>query len=120
MTRSPKPPAERRADDILDAYLSERFGIGLETVLLDIVCGYKTPQVACVVSSEVTNCSPWPHSDGGLDEMFDGTLSLEGITYRFRCSAYSIPSAYVGRFLTDIAEFEPVEWQAAARLMARA
>ena len=120
MPRSSQPPAERRADDILDAYLSERFGVGLETVLLDIVCRRTTPQVAGVVTSMVTDHSPSPHSDGGLDEMFEGTLSIEGITYQFRCSAYSVPDAFVGRFLTNIDRFEPVEWQASAQLAQRA
>jgi hypothetical protein len=38
------------------------------------------------------------------------------MAYGFRCSAYSVPAAYVGRILTNVERFEPVEWTVSAQV----
>jgi hypothetical protein len=50
----------------------------------------------------------WPYADGGLAEHCDGTLTLLGVAYSFRCCAYSVPDAYVGRCLTEVSASEPI------------
>jgi hypothetical protein len=120
MLRSSSPPTERRPDDIVDAYLDQQFGVGLEQVLLHAIEGQPTAAIAGVATIEAKLVGRWPYSDGGLAEFFEGTLVLQGVSYSFRCTTYSIPTAYVRRFLTSVDRFEPVEWEIAATFDARA
>jgi hypothetical protein len=48
--------------------------------------------------------------DGGVSEMFEGTLTVEGIESRFRCATFVDRAG--GRFVSDVGEFVPVEWRA--------
>ena len=116
MIPEPKPPAVRRADDIVDAYLAQHFNIGLEDVLLGGINGELPAAVAGAVTIEAKLASRWPYGDGGVAEHFSGTFTLQGVAYAFRCCAYSVPASYVGRFLTEVSAFEPVEWSTAMRI----
>jgi hypothetical protein len=116
MPKTPSPLAERQADDIIDAYLANQFGVGLERVLLDGIEGRVTAAIAGVVTIEAKQTGRWPYADGGLAEFYEGTLTLQGVAYSFRCDAYSMPDAYVHRFLTNVGHFEPVEWTACAQV----
>jgi hypothetical protein len=49
-------------------------------------------------------------------KFYAGVLTLQGVAYSFRCDTYSMRGAYVHRFLTNISEFEPVEWTARAQV----
>lgn len=112
MIRRTRSAAERGPDDIVDDYLANRFGAGLEQVLLDGVNGHVTAGTAGVVTITAQRTTRWPYSDGGVTEYFEGKLTIEGVAYGFRCETYSVPDAYVGRFLTNVAQFEPIEWSA--------
>lgn len=116
MIPDPNPPALRRADDIVDAYLAQHFHVGLEDVLLAGITGQLPAAVAGAVTIEAQLASRWPYGDGGLAEHFEGTFTLQGVAYAFRCCAYSVPDAFVARFLTEVSYFEPIEWSAVARL----
>jgi len=116
MPKTLTPPAERQADDIIDTYLASQFGVGLERVLLDGIEGRVTAAVAGVVTIEAKQTGRWPYADGGLAEFYQGTLIVQGVAYRFRADTYSIPGAYVHRFLTNVGQFEPVEWTARAQV----
>jgi len=105
-----------RPDDIVDAYLTARFGVGLESVLLDGIEGRITAAVAGIVTVEARQTGRWPYADGGLAEFYAGTLTLQGVAYSFRCDSYSMPGAYVGRILTHVSQFEPIEWTARTRV----
>jgi len=110
----------RRPDDIVDAYLTAQFGVGLEEVLLEATYGKVPPQLAGAVTSTAEKVGHRWYSDGGLAEYFDGTLTILGVAYAFKCEAYSVPEAYVHRLLTNVSIFEPVEWTAGIRVGERA
>lgn len=105
-----------RADDAIDAYLAEMFGVGLERLLLDGVQGSVPAVVAGIATVEARPVARCPHGDGGLTEHFEGTLTLQGVSYGFRCETWSMPQAYVHRFLTNIDRFELIEWTARAEV----
>ena len=48
--------------------------------------------------------------DGGLCNTCEGTLAVQGVAYRFRCHVFVDRGG--ARFLSDVSEFAPVEWQA--------
>ena len=95
--------------DAVDAYLSARYLVGLEQMLLDAVGGYATPALAGVVSVESQRVEQRRHPDGGTSEGYEGTLMVQGIIYRFRCWIYV--EATGTRFMTDLSEFSPVGWE---------
>jgi hypothetical protein len=116
MPKTLTPPAERQADDIIDAYLASQFGVGLERVLLDGIEGHVTAAVVGAVTIEACQTGRWPYADGGLAEFYAGVLTLQGVAYNFRADTYSIPGAYVHRFLTNVSEFEAIDWTARAQV----
>jgi len=118
--RNLRPAGEGRADDLVDDYLAERFGIGLEAVLLDAIEQRPTAATAGTVSVTIESGSRSPHYDGGLSESFIGSVEVAGMSYSFHAETYSVPDAYVRRFLVNLWRFEPMEWQAVAQLSERA
>ncbi len=98
----------RDASDAVDAYLTNRFGIGLERLLADATAGRRDP--AMVRSVEIV-CDPvgtFSYEDGGTSELFQGVLKLEGVTYRFRCTIFT--DAGSARFVESVGELETVSW----------
>ena len=112
-----KSPGRAGHDDVVDAYLSDRFNVGLEQVLLDATKGRVPPQLVGHVTADLKPDGDWLYSDGGLSEFFEGDFVVAGVTYRVRVETWSRPAAYVAPFLTNVAKFEPVEWTAAAALV---
>ena len=106
----------RRPDDIVDAYLAAHYGVGLEQVLLDATYDKQAPSLAGVVTTKAEKVGHRWYADGGLAEYFEGTLTLHGVAYAFKCEAYSVPEAYVHRLLTNVSAFDPVGWTASAQL----
>jgi hypothetical protein len=51
---------------------------------------------------------------GGVSEGYAGTLTIDGLTYGFRCWVYRDVDG--GRFLSDLSEFSPVRWQASIQV----
>jgi len=114
MVTSSKPPAPRRADDIVDAYLDQRFGVGLEQVLLDATAGRLTAGLAGVVTFEVRHLSRWPYADRGAADFYAGKLVVDGVHYAFRAQTYC--EEYGPRFLQAVDEFEVEGWTADIRI----
>ncbi len=50
--------------------------------------------------------------DGGVSQTYDSALAVAGVWYRFACHVFVDRGGE--RFLSDVTEFEAVEW--AARL----
>ena len=102
------------ASDVVDSYLASRYRTGLEQVLLDATGGRVTPTVAAVVDVTSERFETWRHPDGGVSEGYEGTLTVQGVVYRFRCWLYL--DADGSRFLTDLSEFVPFAWHASIRV----
>ena len=54
--------------------------------------------------------------DGGLANAYEGILVLDGIWYRFACQVFVDDGGQ--RFLSDISQFEAVQWQAGMKIPA--
>ena len=100
--------------DAVDSYLEARFRIGLEQVLLDATGGYVTTPAAAIADVVSGRFDSRRHPDGGISEGYAGTLTIEGVTYEFRCWVYLDIDG--GRYLSDLSEFSPTGWQASIRL----
>ncbi len=107
----------RDATERLDAYLGSCFGLSLEQLLADATAGATVPAapaIQCV-------CDPvgcFSYEDGGRSEQYQGLLTIEGLTYRFRCAVFIDGGG--ARFLETIGELEPVRWGVRVALPRRA
>ena len=54
--------------------------------------------------------------DGGLSNAYEGILVLDGIWYRFACQLFVDQGGQ--RFLSDVSQFEAVQWQAGMKVPA--
>src|SRR3954451_20084513 len=100
--------------DTVNAYLEARFRTGIEQVLLDATGGHVPPALASVIKVIYGRFDIRRHPDGGVSEGYAGTLTIDGLTYAFRCWVYF--DADGGRFLSDLSEFSPVWWQPSIQL----
>jgi hypothetical protein len=100
--------------DVVDSYLASRYRTGLEQVLLDATGGYVTPAVAAVVDVAAERFETRRHPDGGVSEGYEGTLTVQGVAYQYRCWVYLDFDG--SRCLSDLSEFSPIGWQARIRL----
>ncbi len=92
----------------IDAYLITRFGIGLERVLADATAGVVSLAIAGSVKVACDPVGTFAYEDGGASEQYQGMLTVEGVTYRFRCSVFT--DAGEARFMESIGELEAVQW----------
>ena len=95
-----------QASRAVDSYLGSRFATDLEQVLLDAASGVVS--LAVEVACEPTGSEVF--EDDGMVDHYAGRLTLEGVTYRFRCSIFA--DAGGERYVESLAEFEPVTWGA--------
>ena len=54
--------------------------------------------------------------DGGQSNAYEGILVLDGVWYRFACHVFLDRGGQ--RFLSDVSQFEAVEWQAQVKVPA--
>ncbi|HVB18050.1 MAG TPA: hypothetical protein VNF04_16045 [Stellaceae bacterium] len=92
----------------LDAYLVSRFGITLERAVADAAAGVISLPLARAVHVVCDPVGRYAYPDGGVSAQFQGLLTLEGVTYRFRCSVFE--DAGGGRYVESLGEFEPIQW----------
>jgi hypothetical protein len=105
------------AFDTVDDFLMATHRLRLEDVLCDgclmgrlsVVLGDGVKIMPRLVGSTV-------EEDGGVANVYDGILVLDGIWYRFRCHVFVDGSGQ--RFLSDISAFDAVEWRARVALSA--
>jgi hypothetical protein len=98
----------RDASDAVDAYLTIRFGFGLERLLADASGGRHAPALSGSVAVVCDPVGTFAYEDGGLSALYQGLLTIEGVIYRFRCSIFT--DAGGDRFLESIGELEIVRW----------
>src|SRR5260370_16581167 len=97
----------RDASDAVDAYLTNRFGIGLERLLADATSGGPAPALAGSVTVACDPVGAFDYEDRGTSALYQGLLTIEGVTYRFRCAVFT--DAGGGRFLESVGQFQIVD-----------
>jgi hypothetical protein len=98
----------RDASDAVDAYLTNRFGFGLERLLADATAGRLAPALHDSVTVACDPVGTFDYGDGGTSALYQGVLTIEGVTYRFRCTAFT--DAGGARFIESVGELEVVRW----------
>ena len=105
------------AYEAVDEFLAAQYRSRLEEVLCDGCfvgrLGLVLDGVAKIVPRLVNSTV---ERDGGLANTYEGILMLLGSWYRFRCQIFVDRGGQ--RFLSDVGEFAPVEWQARVALAA--
>ena len=92
----------------LDTYLFARFGISLERAVADATAGVVSLRLAGAVQIACDPVGRYAYPDGGVSEQYQGVLTLEGVTYRFRCSVFE--DAGGGRYVESIGALTAVGW----------
>jgi hypothetical protein len=101
-------------EDAVNAYLMEHHEVCLEEVLAEAVEGNATPVKGAALQITAKCLDRVRDEDGALAELYEGTLSLQGVQYAWRASIYTDVDG--GRFVADLGEFKPVDWKASMRL----
>src|ERR1700726_301108 len=101
-------PIMRDASETVDAYLTNRFGIGLERLLTDATSGRPNRATSRAVEIACDPVGSFAYEDGGTSELFQGILTIEGVIYRFRCTIFT--DAGAARFVESGGEVEAVSW----------
>jgi hypothetical protein len=96
--------------DAVDAYLAERFKVGLEQVLLDASAGHASPTLDGTVTVTCRERGRFLYADRGTAFHYDGTLRVEGVTYRYRTWIFQDHDG--ARIMTDLSEFSREDWAA--------
>jgi hypothetical protein len=99
----------------VDVYLYSISGGGIEEALCDAcISGRVRPALVESLQVESELLQRTYEDDGAVSEFYCGMLSLAGLRYRFECRLFiDADGAY---FVSDIARFEPVEWQTGIRV----
>jgi hypothetical protein len=79
-------------------------------VLYDAAAGKVRLAIASTVQVTAERVDFWRDEDGGVSEIIRGAMTVEGVTYRYRCCLFTDRGG--DQFLTSISEFVPVRWQA--------
>jgi len=95
----------------VDRLLAGRYQVGLEDVLCEGCLAGRLPAMFGQDAAIARRCTRMQvDGDGGQSFTFEGTFTLMEVRYNFRCHIFSDLSGQ--RFVSDVALFEPVEWQA--------
>ncbi len=99
------------AFDAADDFLMANYRVELEEVLCD---GCYTGHIGAALERAVQITRRLTRSiredDGGVSETYEGVLAIAGVWYRFLCHVFVDRGGE--RFLSNVSEFEAVEWQA--------
>jgi hypothetical protein len=89
-------------------YLAANHRIGLEEVLCDGCFTGRLPVILADVAELEAGQTERQVDEGdrGMALSYQGTFTLNGLAYRFRCSVFVDRGGE--RFLSDVAEFAPV------------
>jgi hypothetical protein len=94
---------------VVDDFLAANCRTGLEEALCD---GCLTGRVGFALADFASIAPVLVRSeredDGGLCATYEGTLTVQGVAYRFRCHVFVDRGG--ARFLSDVSEFEPLGW----------
>lgn len=98
-----------------DRLLTDRYQVGLEDVLCEGCLAGRLPALFDKNVAIIPRCVRMQvDEDGGRSFTFEGIFTLMEVRYNFRCHIFADLSGQ--RFVSDIALFEPVEWQTRAAL----
>lgn len=93
-----------------DRLLMGLYQVGLEDVLCEGCLTGRLPALFEKDAAITRSCVRMQvDEDGGQSFIFEGTFTLMEVRYNFRCHIFADLSGQ--RFVSDIALFEPVEWQ---------
>ena len=99
----------------VDAYLYTLGSTGGEEALCDACISGRAPMaLAESVQVQAELAQRTAEDDGGASEIYRGTLTVAGLRYGFECRLFI--DADGSYFVSDIARFEPVEWQTGIRV----
>jgi hypothetical protein len=106
--RSCEKPPNLTPEDVVNAFLVERFEVCLEDVISDAAAGVIRAQLSPVVEATSSCLARWHDEDGALAELFGGLLAVDGVRYAWRASIFTDLDGK--RYLTDLVEFRPLDW----------
>ena len=99
------------AYQVVDRFLHGRWHVALEDVLCEACLSGQIPPALDDDVSVIRRCTHvQTHDDGGRSFTFEGTFMLMGVRYSFQC--YIFADASGQRFVSDVAQFEAIDWQA--------
>lgn len=94
----------------VDRLLTGRYQVGLEDVLCEGCLSGRLPALFAGDAAIACRCTrKHADEDGGRSFTFEGTFMLADVRYNFRCHIFA--DAGGQRFVSDVALFEPVEWE---------
>ena len=112
-------PEDRRTgsapEDAVNAYLTAHHAVCLEEVISEGVDGRVRPGLAAALQVAARRLDHWRDEDGGVAEVYEGMLTLQGVRYAWRAAMFTDLDGE--RFMASLAEFKPVEWRASLRLV---
>jgi hypothetical protein len=100
--------------DAVEAYLAERFKVGLEQVLLDASIGRVTPTLDGTVAVTCRERGRFAYADRGSAFHYEGEITVQGVAYRFRTWIFQDLDGR--RIMTDLSEFASEGWSASIRM----
>ncbi|HXZ01706.1 MAG TPA: hypothetical protein VEI03_17055 [Stellaceae bacterium] len=101
----------------VDEFLVAQHHRHLEDVLCDgCLIGRLSPQLGERARLMARLIRSVREEDGGLANAYEGILVLDGIWYRFACQVFIDQGGQ--RFLSDVSQFEAVEWRAQGKVPA--
>ena len=100
---------------VVDAYLYTIGSVGVEDALCEAcISGHLPEALAGSIEVERELAHRMVEADGGTSEVYRGALTVAGLRYGFECRLFV--DADGSYFVSDIARFEPVEWQTGIRV----
>ena len=99
----------------VDSYLYLIAGIGVEDAVCEACISGRLPSaLAGTAQVEVELSQRTAEADGATSEAYRGHLTVAGLRYGFECRLFV--DADGSYFVSDIARFEPTEWQTSIRV----
>jgi hypothetical protein len=94
-----------------NAHLANAYGIDLPQLLADATLGRVPPALRRALHLGPARRTDWYVDDenGGVSEIFEGTLALEDVTYNWSCAV--VTDRRGARSVSHVAAFVPVEWK---------
>jgi hypothetical protein len=94
----------------IDAFLAATYGLHLEDLLCEgCLVGRLGPTVAERVKLIPRLVQSTSEDDGGVAQIYEGLMALDGLWHRFRCQIFIDSGGE--RFLADVTAFEPLGWE---------
>lgn len=94
----------------VDRHLAGRYQVGLEDLLCEGCLTGRLPTLFASEAAIARSCIRMQaDEDGGQCFTFEGVFTLADVRYNFRCHIFA--DAGGQRFVSDVALFEPVEWE---------